>query len=81
MYSLSFDKPVYSDPDLTTIEPGPFTVDNTTTLPSDIYFSATEYIGTAKNKIEQTMWTVRFTYPDHVSGTEISIATGAVYDE
>ena len=81
MYSLSFNKTVYSDVDLTVPEAGPFEVDSTTELPADIYFSNDEYIGTGKNGIGQTMWTVKFNYPADVNGNEVSVATGAVYDE
>ena len=81
MHSLSFDKTVYSDAELTTEASGPFSVPSTTVLPEDIYYSDTEYVGTGKNSLGNTLWTVRFTYPDHVEDSTISIDTGAVYDE
>lgn len=81
MHSLSFDKDVFSDAGLTTVVSGPFDVPSTTVLPEDIYYSDTEYVATGKNSLGDTLWTVRFTYPDHVVDGGISIETGAVYDE
>ena len=85
MYSLSFDKKVYSDTALTTEKAGPFNVTSTTELPDGIYFSSTEYKATAKDKDGNVVWKVRFTYPTHIKPPPvkniISVETGAVYDE
>lgn len=66
MHSLTFDKPVYSDAGLTTEVSGPFSVGSTTELPAGIHFSNVKYIGQGKNAFGDLLWTVTFTYPDHV---------------
>jgi len=81
MHSLSFDKPVYKDSGLTIEATGPFDIGSTTRLPKSIYFSNTEYIATGKNTVGDTLWTVRFTYPNNFVGDQISLLTGAIYDE
>ena len=81
MHSFSFDKTVYSDAALTTEAKGPFKVPSTTELPKGIYYSNTEYTGTGKNDLGDVLWTVRFTYPDHVVKNGVSLETGAAYDE
>ena len=85
MYSLSFDKAVYSDAGLTIEDAGPFDVRSTTDLPAGIYFSATEYKGTAKDVDGNVVWKIRFTSPAHINPplikNVISAETGAVYDE
>jgi len=84
MYLLSFDKPVYSDAELTREEDGPFKVASTTDLPSGIYFSSTEYKATAEDNEGNVVWKATFTYPTHVKPppikNEVSVETGAVYE-
>jgi len=79
MHSLSFDKLVYSDAELTTPVEGPFDVGSTTVLPSGVYFSETEYVGEGRNANDDLLWTVTFNYPGDTDGSEVSLATGAIY--
>jgi len=78
---INYDKDVYSDVGLTEVINGPHVIKNSTRLPKDIYFSNTEYIGQAENSNGDNLFKVRFTNPADVSGNQVSIATGAIYDE
>lgn len=77
--SITFDKPVFSDPELTQEAIGPFGVVSTTRLPSDVYYSSDIYTITGKNILGKTLWTAVFTYPTHVLNNTISVDTGAVF--
>ena len=86
MHYITYDDDVYSDAELTTVATGPFSVGSTTDLAKGIYYAAKEYVGTGKQKLSNgdagdDLWTARFTYPDDVDGMEVSILSGAVFDE
>ena len=90
MHFIEFTQAVFTDRNLTIEATGPFEVPSTSELPKNIFFSSREYNGTGSQKLSDgtkgtKLWDVRFTIPDHRSNVradrEVSIRTGAVYDE
>ena len=84
---LTFDKPVYNDPELTEEATGPFHISSSTILPYGIYYTPdTEYTGISKNTKGETMYTVTFNSTDNVAPhtddstiNTTSLSLGAVY--
>ena len=77
--NIEFDLDVYNDAELTEVATGPFNVTSSTNLPNLFYQNA-EYVGTGRNIIGDVLWTVRFTYPDHVVNNVVNVLTGGVFD-
>lgn len=78
---ISYDKPVYSDIQLTVEKTGLHVIKSSTQLPTNVFFSNVEYKGQATSTVGEILFNVRFTYPDHISNNGLSVDTGAIYDE